>query len=367
MGTFFMMVAGVVVGLLIVLALAWWWIKRRLSKLGDALGSIGNAVVGTVPPFRISLEPLEDSSAWRSDDAVQQRSSELEKLGYHRSGDFSIAEMDGVVIRGFCHPTAACMAALYQHPQVDELLIDINRAHFDHSIVLVTNAAETGMDDPPNKKTIRYTDGPAMAEMHNGLLAACEGHEAFRISAGLFRMMFTTAYAAEMDWRIERDGVTADEVRAAAAAGGQEAPDDDVVDLVQLQWRATIETFMDDEVLSAFQASKAIAENQQGRVRPVHAKSNVDELSSAIAAAVFASEQPDEDELDDDEYEEAVERLEAQSAELVPQIRACFAGGSTADEMRNAMAKLPSDNVIAHLGETQRPYPAQFYLFPEER
>ena len=68
------------------------------------------------------------------------------------------------------------------------------------------------------------------------------------MNPNLFVTAFTAAYAAEMDWRIDRGGVTAEEVAGAAAAGGQETPDATAVEGVQAMWRAAIDDFVSGEV-----------------------------------------------------------------------------------------------------------------------
>ena len=234
MDTFLQVVFGVLVAFAVVIAIGWWWFKRKVASLGDALGEMLNALAGGVSPFRITLTPI-DNPAWSDQQTLAKHGDALLALGYVAAGDYQIEEMEGVLLRGFCHQADACAAALYEHPQAAELMLDINRVHSDRTVVLSTNSPDPGLEMPPNKLTKRVSGTLDVAQMHKTVLAASEGHEPVPCSPRLFPTMFTAAYAAEMDWRIERGGVTADEVRGAAAAGGQDEPDESQIALVKLQ------------------------------------------------------------------------------------------------------------------------------------
>ena len=118
--------------------------------------------------------------------------------------------------------------------------------------------------------------------MHESVLTDAAGRDAVAITAGLFPTVFATAYAAEMDWRIGRGGVTVEEIRRVAAASGQKEPGDDDVELVQGMWRTAIDDFVSEEAERAFLETGTVSaadwEGMRDRVLVVHEHSIVDEL-----------------------------------------------------------------------------------------
>lgn len=365
MGTFFSVVGGVIVGGIILVALLWFWLKRKFAKLGDALQEIAAALSGeNVPPFRITVVEAEADAEWSDSDGIQRRDRELVDLGYEHAGEFRITEIEGVLLRAFCHRDDACMAVVFEHPQSESLLVDVVRSHGDHLSVLATNAPDQGMGQPSTKTTVRLEADASIASLHEAALQASQGHAAIQVTPRLFPMLYAAAYAAEMDWRVECGGVTADEVRAAAAAGGQEEPDESAIELVQTQWRMAIQSFVDNEALKNFIASGALAEDasesQRERIKAVHDRTDRTGLIELIVEAAITARETEWDE-DADDYDERYD--EAQES-ITKTVETAFAG--TVDvKAATDQAIASSGAPIQHLGAVQKPRPTDLYLFPE--
>ena len=367
MSTFLLAVLGTLVGLLLVVALAWIWLKRKLARfvrdLGEALGAAGG-----VSPFRITLEPSADLE-WSGSDTVDSVTAALADLGYEPAGDFRVPEMAGVKLRGLVNGEACTLAALYEHPQVERPLLDLMRLHEDRHHVLVSTAPEDGMDAPPRKIARRVTHDlgdqdavhAALESMHEQLLAESAGRTPVPIAPRLFALTFTTAYAAEMDWRIARGGVTADEVRRAAAAGGQEPPDEDSVETVQGLWRSAIDDFVSEEAQRAFLATATVSaaewEQMRERVLVVHEHSQVPELVESLASDLYDAEAPDEEGADEEE-----DRYEA----LEQGLREAFGAAGAMDGFRAARDAMPVLAAFEHLGDVHAPWRGSIYLRPAE-
>jgi hypothetical protein len=320
-----------------------------------------------VPPFRISLQPRSAELAWQHGDAVATLTAGLEAEGYRAAGDYVVPEMSGVSLRGFVNPTSATVAALYEHPRVAHPLLDLLRLHTDRRHVLATTAPEDGLDAPPHKTVRRHApageDEAAVrrqiAAMHAGLMEDSGGSAPLAIAPRLFPMLFTTAYAAEMDWRIQRGGVTAEEVAAAALAGGQEAPDGDDVEHVREMWRYAIEEFISEEVQRAFLAAGTLSaaqwEQVRDRVLVVHERVHREGLIEEIAEALL---QDDDGAEDDGAYDR---RYEALTASLRPHL----SGDDPIEGFRAACAQIGEMARYRHLGDVSRPWRAALYVRPE--
>ncbi|MEM7403703.1 MAG: hypothetical protein AAF458_00360 [Pseudomonadota bacterium] len=367
MGTFFSVVAGVVVGGIILIALGWIWLKRKFSKLGDALQEIAAALSGeNVPPFRITVTSAEADAAWRDEQGMLGRTQELDELGYEHAGDFRIAEIEGVLLRAACHRSDACMAVVFEHPQAESLLVDIVRSHGDHLSVLATNAPDQGMHQPPTKTTVRLAADATIADLHQAAMQASRGHEAVAVTPRLFPMLYAAAYAAEMDWRIECGGVTADEVRAAAAAGGQDEPDEAAIEIVQSQWRIAIQSFVDNEAIDQFAASGQLSqvelEDKRERIKAVHDRTDRSGLIELIVEAAVTAREAEWDEEADD-YDE---RYDAAHEAATNAVEAAFRN-TEANDLRSATeaAIAAAEAPVRHLGSVEKPRHADLYLFPE--
>lgn len=370
MSTFILGLLGVIVGLALVGAIVWFWIKRKVGRflvgLGEAIG-----LGGAVPPFRITLEPSSDLE-WTGRDTVDSITAALEAIGYVRAGDFLVAEMGGVKLRGLVNGEACTLAALYEHPQIDTPLLDLLGLHQDRHHVLVTTAPDDGLDTPPSKTVHRAVNdlaereavGPAVGAMHETLLADSAGRQPIAIGPTLFPLTFATAYAAEMDWRISRGGVTAEEVRGAAAAGGQEPPDEDSIERVQRQWRSAISDFVGEETQRAFLAAGSVLatdwEEMRDRVLVVHEHSERSDLVESLAAHLLDAESNDDEEDDEDEDEDEEDRYEV----LEAQVRAAFDGAGVVEGFDAALEAFPALAAYEHIGDVDRPWRGRIYVLP---
>lgn len=366
MQTFLIVVAAVVVGLLIVVAIVFFWLKLKLKKLARGITAAVGALQGGVPPFRISLEPVEGHS-WSAADALGSVTRALESCGYVPADDYAIPEMEGVHVRGLAHSGVNAVAAVYEHPQAG-LVVDLVRLHTDRVNVLVSNGPESGLEEPPNKIVHRTNVNlgnqdevnEAILRMHEKLLQLSAGHQPVQVVRRLFPMIFTTAYAAEMDWRIKRGGVSAEEVRGAAAAGGQEPPDDSAVELVRMGWQHAIDEHISGEVRQAFMAQASDSRPQpgtlNGQLLVVHEHSMPDSLAEELVGLVMSDDDDEEQELDETE-EDALDALETR-------IRAAFEGCSVSEGFERAMAMMPAHKQVRALGKVVRPWPATLYAMP---
>jgi hypothetical protein len=355
-----LIIAGVLLGLLLLGFLAWSWIKGKLRRLLEAIGGMLGA--SAVPPFRITLE-TKDATEWQHPAEIDTATRAFLELGYERVDDFDIEEISDVSLRGFWHPTVQSFAVVYDHIEIGAFA-DVVGFLVDGTHVTFTSAPLDGLDQPDYSRKAHLdvrigTSSDAARQMHARLLSECRGLELSPTRREDFSSTFESAYAREMDWRIERNGVTADEVRGAALAGGQSEPNDHAVSVVQSLWRASIDSFIQEQVHDRFRkdASMSAAEwdDIRDRILVVHERSDRDDLVDSLAHRVA------EDRLDDLEDGDAEERelLEARNW-----LASHFAESSVVDGFAAAQSALPEARRYKRVHSLEQPWRADVYLDP---
>lgn len=361
MKTFLIAVAGVIVGLVLVVALGFFWLKRKIRGIGDALAAVFSA--GAVSPFRVSLRPA-GGEPWNDAAAIDAATRSFEAAGYEPAGDYEIPEMEGVAVRGFWHSDTQSFAALTDHPQAP-VFADLVRLFRDRTGLTVTTAPRTGMDHPPYLRRERLeldiTALETAGQLHEHLVELSAGREPVRKQARSFADAFVSMYAMEMNWRIERGGVTDDEVRRAAAVGGLDAPDAGAICLVKKAWSSAIEIFVNEQVQKAFldQGGMSASDWEEKRelLAIVHEQGDREERISELAGVLCEAERTpgtnQDDEDDDDAYDAAVAR-----------ITPAFEGRTIREGFAAAQALMPEKARFEAIGSVEQPWPADFYLVP---
>lgn len=298
MKTFLLVVAGVFVGgilFLIVLYLAIKllirWLVKKVTKFVEAIAG------GSVPPFRITLDKADDIK-WSKAKQIKAVTKEFEKIGYEQIGDYRVPEilpmqLDG--IRALMNPATATYAVLNGYPSMG-VVVDIACDFDDGEHLTVSNAPQTGLDRPDFSRLERVEanlvkKAGAVAQLHEKAVELQGGRAAKPVSADAFTTVFRKAHAREMDWRVERGGVTAEEVRRVAELQKQEPPTDEAVEMVRQQWRTAISLHVDKllrERFEQYMTKKSPAEWQEVRDRLyiVHEHSDVELVIARLVGSV---------------------------------------------------------------------------------
>jgi hypothetical protein len=298
MKTFLLVVAGVFVGgilFLIVLYLAIKllirWLVKKVTKFVEAIAG------GNVPPFRISLDKSEKIK-WSKAKQIKAVTAALEKIGYEQIGDYRVPEilpmqLDG--LRALMNPSTATYAVLNGYPSMG-VVVDIACDFADGEHLTVSNAPQTGLDRPDFSRLERIElnlakKAASVAQLHEKAVELQAGRTAKPVSADAFTTVFRKAHAREMDWRVERGGVTAEEVRRVAELQKQEPPTDEAVEMVRQQWRTAISLHVDKllrERFEQYMTKKSPAEWQEVRDRLyiVHEHSDVELVVARLVGSV---------------------------------------------------------------------------------
>jgi hypothetical protein len=361
MQTFLIAMLGVVAGIAVLGAIAFFWIRRKLRGLGKKLGeALQQLAAGGVPPFSITLKRGGEIE-WRDRLQVDGVSRHFEAAGYVHIDDYSVPEMPDVRLRALWHPNAHSYAVVYDHDSAG-IFADVVRFFRNDSVLTVTSAPETGMAYPDNAQHLRLDvdlEEPAGAQLlHEAMLSESGTRSEIPVTATQFPKAFIGAYALEMDWRIARGGPTADEIRAAASAGGQERPDDDAVALVQRGWRSAISSHHADRTRQVFLQRHPMSaqewEIKRERIRIINDWLDVGGLADELAWSMIADTcDPEDDEAEERLHQEAQQR-----------ILGAFSGTTPRRGFQTAQSLLPEKRRFEHLASVEDPA-GDVYLEPE--
>lgn len=380
MSTFLYIALGALAGVVLTPLLLWFALKLFLKgfakKLIEAIASAG----GGAPPFRLELEPIEEHE-WRDAKQFDRLTTELEKRGFVRDGDYMVASLPPVAIRGFANPEKSYYAVFYDWPinppatnGVVADLVAIARGDAEKTLgrgFTVTNAPETGLDQPPwSEKASLDVDLNNPRVALDALLGRIDemtaGQELLPANPELFAPTLRSAYAREMDWQVERGGLQREEiVRNLITMQGLEEDDeniDEVVEQTQTQWREAISEFVSDKTRERFlrhmtKMSAGEWEDARDRLVIVHERLVTDDLIVELAHTMIRAVEIDED--DDSAYDAAHE-------EATEKIEAAFANRQPRAGFEAALELMPAGIQYKRLARIKSPWPADVYLEPEE-
>jgi hypothetical protein len=350
--TFLKMVAAFIVALIVlvigVVVFVRWKVKGLLKNLMDAATAIGT---GAVPPFRISLKPMEgddeDDAVWVHDDEVKQLTREFEAAGFTAIGDY---DTDGLPlqVRGFQHQDHQAYGVIYDHAMAGTWC-DVVRRYSDETTWTVSSGKYHGMDSAP-WHTACFLSGQPVSELLKKLLESSPSTGYQNAGADLFVDRFETAYKKEMHWRIERGGATEQEIRRVAEISGQECSEEQV-ELIQLQWKSAIGSYLSERVLAVWRKETGMPSREYHRIAEqlvvIHNRLTPDQIFEL-------GWDPDQDEDEDS------------SDELRNKVKAWCSDESPMKAFQKLLIHQSVDTTWKLLGEVQKPVKAQIWERPDE-
>ncbi len=256
MELFLQIVGGVFVAMIlfvvVVFLLIRWKLRSWIKSLGDM---IAEGLVGGVPPFRVKLtkrSELDDpEEQWVQDEYVsqfEQYTEALESLGFTRLDDYMIEEV-AMPVRMLVDSDQTTIGVVYCHPVVG-VWSDVVRRYTNGTSWTFSSTKYHGMDIPPYA-THKFFPDDSVEQMVNQFREQAPATDLVTFTKEELPSYFEKAYAKEMDWRIERGGVTEEEVRRIAEMNGDECTDE-TVRQIQLQWRTAIHHFLSERALKRY-------------------------------------------------------------------------------------------------------------------
>ena len=200
-----------------------------------------------VPPMRIHLDRTS-LAIWANDGGVDQATKWIVNNGFEFVGDFLIEELPESRLRVFLSDDRWLVAAIRQDQVDDSAYVEFC---FD-----LGGTRRGGVSNPPHA-TVPLPEGaigehfqddfydgvhilPKMLERARELV---EDNAVLKVDRGRIEEFFEAAHAAEMDLRIKRGGLTAEEIRCALEQDQQTVSKAEI-EVIQRDWQDAIEEFL---------------------------------------------------------------------------------------------------------------------------
>jgi hypothetical protein len=355
MALFLQMVGAVFVGLIIVLFVVYLWLRWKLRSLtGDWASKLEEftrmmnpaaAALAYVPPMTLDLSPADDDDIVHPQE-LELATLEVQNLGFQRGQLFSMGEIGGVC-RALFHPSQKLDAVVCDHPLLN-VWVEFSAQYADGTAFDVSNAQQQSQLDRPPGRDLRGYPGEQIAVLWERFRNERPSKPLADLSAEGFQQRFEVAYRQEMAWRIDRGGITEEEVRRCVETGGGEFSEEHC-QMVQRAWRMRIAQHIDERLREAFlgDASMSLAEYESTRDRLlfVHDRTAPEQL------LMYCREQDDDADNKSDDSFDHEERMRQRCQTASP--RVVFRELLDADELRGHFRRIR---------EMTEPYGADVYV-----
>lgn len=360
---------GVVLGFVLLILLVWFWLKWKFrsfaARFADELASAMAQMGGMAPPLRIDLEPMQEAD-WSDGDKADLITETLTELGYELDGLFEAYAPLQIEIQGFRNSQSSSFAALYEIKQMDRLCLDLVADLSDGTHITVSNAEDKGLDHPLFSKLIRLehldlSEPEQVREMHARLLEELQGETTVDLTGQKFEDNFESFWAREMDWRMERGGVTTEEVIRISARNGEPEPSEEEIELAKRPWKQQIDNFITDQIRKDYLNNTNMSgkewEETLDRLVIVHEHSEASHLIDTLTDTICYESDLDDEDNDDEEdpYLKAEQELNQ-----IFRSEACVMNA-----FHRALDLLPPDRKYTLQTTTESPWKSEIYLSPK--
>jgi hypothetical protein len=302
-----------VIGL--VVAYVAWRIWRFFRQLRRMAGSLEQFAAGLVPTARITLQPVAHPD-WTDRDRIEEFAGPLRTAGFVDVGMYDVAPtMSRLLV--LLHPDHRLYAVVRQQP-THGVALDLLAPLADESVWVYSTDPQRTLLDPPGFVTARAFSQLDAANLLARLLADLPAHPREPVSRAAFPNFFEALWAREFAWRVERGGLTDEEIDRMSSGG------DEILDrseMLRLQWDGAVREYYQDQLQDSLLATGCFTaqewEKIRERVRFVHDKlSWEDVLALCDLSPAFAAEGAD----DDSEAERIAREAERIAAAFPPKI-----------------------------------------------
>lgn len=217
---------GIVFGLILFPIFVWpLWklflllIRKKLLGLLDGLQGMASS---GPPPLRISMVGLESAPEWVSEPHAQTVTTALLEAGFKHGGDFLIPEACDATMRAYLSSDGTTAAFLCKHPAKPECFLDLVREYADGTTLTVSDAQDLGLEACPAHPNVKFTGQP-LSVLLKELEDRSQDREAVVMAVEQLAPTYKRGYAALMDWRVEKGGITREEMLANAGRDMEES------------------------------------------------------------------------------------------------------------------------------------------------
>lgn len=321
--------------ILIILAIviAFFWIRSKIRAFLKA------AAAGLTPPRIHCMRVLDH--AWSNGRSVAKLVDPLLALGFEDAGAFKIDELPQVAVQFLVNKNARVYGAIYEHDDAGVWLDLVQRFQEGGGSTYTTSPRAGVLDRREGSVLVKAPEADPRT-LHERLVAespAVEGRTPKPIASPADVVSeFERAWAEEMDWRAARGGPTEREIRAVAAASGEEHSDEAIAAtraLLADRARNDLDVGVLEKLAATGGTARVAVDELREHIVVVH-----DQLTPGEALARF------NERLDDP----------VEPGELAPTARAAFAGLNAA---------LQATLQYRKLGDVSEPVGADVYVAPE--
>lgn len=332
--------AGIVFGLILFPIFVWaLWklfvLLLRKKLLGFLEGMQAMASSGA-PPLRITMVGLESPPDWVSESHAQSATEALLAEGFVHGGDFQVPEAGGATMRAFLSSDGTAAAFLCKHPAKPECFLDVIREYEDGTTLTVSDAQDMGLESCPAHPNIKFTGQPLSV-----LLQELENRSQDRVAVTFTVDQLTSAYkrgyAALMDWRVEKGGITREEMLANAGREMEESEIPQALEQFRQQNLEQVQELLMIRYSEQTQLPVARWEEVRDRLVFVHDRLQIDDVRALAENMVYWLESP------------------------LPQ-----PGKPGREGFQQMLNHLPPGIVVEKIAEVSGSIPADVYLEPEE-
>lgn len=235
--------------LLIVALLIAWKVRSFFKGLGEALKQAGL----TATPSTIHLERAA-SPVWQDAAKVAANVDAFRAAGFQDVGIFTIPEMPGVQLQGFCNPGEGFYGVVYEHPQAGVWCDVVIKYESGESLTASNAPMGHELDHMPGRDKV-YDKAADVASLLAKARAARQPQPAIAHTADAFVAMFEKSYAEEMEWRDKRGGPTDEEIERVAREMKDGDTSPETIEATRSALRAQAAERLEERCLDAFVAS----------------------------------------------------------------------------------------------------------------
>ena len=214
-------IAGIVfIALILIAGLMAFSIVRKWRRFRETLTETDDS--WGVP--RIHLE-VDAQPEWMSREPAGHIVRRLAKADFASGRAYTIPEMPSVRLTAMFHAKTGVTAAVYEHDQVG-VWVDLGLGYEDGEEITVSNVPTGGeMDHRP--EVVKVTmPGASLDDLAAEMRKHLKKKPRVMLNDETFARFFEESYAKDMEWRMERGGVTEEEIRRVAASSGMELTDE---------------------------------------------------------------------------------------------------------------------------------------------
>ncbi|MGY8768963.1 MAG: hypothetical protein ACKVH8_11130 [Pirellulales bacterium] len=337
--------------LLVAVLLGFVWIRWKIKNFADQFVNQLAEMLGkmeSIPPMRLRLESHEEIP-WLDQELIDVFQALVQQQGFELIDQYEaineVQEMEYLNLQAYFHPQKNAYAIIYEAGHIG-VWVDVISVYEDRSRFRVSWQVDDLMDQPPQSQ-VEFQPDCLPASLVDTFFSHRPQGSFAPMSAELFVSDFENAYAAEMDWRMERGGPTAEELQRITERAGEETNEEEISTIQDL-WHDSYCDFLDFELGENLLKERDLSEEEWERVNEsilfVHDKLTPEAVVELFGYA-FEEEEPFEK-----FYQEMLPIIEAKGS------RAAFVEINSSEKFQNNYEEY---------GKMSNPIEADVYLIPE--